>query len=172
MITHLRNTLLVAFAAIALAPCAVAGPIQWTASGVTFNSNAGSITGSFDYDADTSTFSNIDLVSEGMTFTDLVSALSMNGQIGATDATGNLSGDPLVIVIFHSGFTDSGGTDTVSDAIYGSCFNASCSMPDAMYNGGVGSFTGTAVSAAPEPASILLTAAGLAALGAARRRFL
>jgi hypothetical protein len=67
---RLQSTLFAALGALLLSQFAVAGPVVWTASGISFNlTGSGSVTGSFSFDADATSFSNTSLVAGGATFT-------------------------------------------------------------------------------------------------------
>jgi len=168
------NAFLAAFAAICFTPFAAASPVLWTASGAVFNfEGSGEVTGSFVYDADTQTFSSIDLVSEGDTMTDLIAPLVGANKLGATDTTAaDLVGAPAVDIVFKNNLTDAGGSAPLFSAAFVSCFNATCNSTGTNNFGETGSFVGTAVSTTPEPVSLGLSAAGMLVLFGllARRR--
>jgi hypothetical protein len=127
---------------------ALAGPLHWTVGGNDLNA---ALTGSFDYDADTNTFSNIDLLIYHIIPTDIFvsgSATHLTTSNGASDTTQT----------FGSALTNAGGT--LSDSI------------DTPYP-----VTGTvsamgATSGTPEPGSILLGGSGVLAFALLKlRRF-
>jgi len=166
----------------AIAITASASPITWTLSGVT--SLGTTITGSFVYDADTNTYSSIDIVTlggsvipsetwtveadtgDGPTFLGLVDTPNPN-QTGADLLGLFFTGNPL---------TDAGGTVRISETQQGVCNNATCSGftiygndPGYGWNTNV---TGDAIgtTATVEPPSLILSGAGTFFLLILRRR--
>jgi hypothetical protein len=147
--------------------CASADAVTWELEGITLTT--GAVTGSFDYNADTNTYSDISLFTgDGKTYTvDLVSnASALFSDSGAV----NLTGTRLLTMEFVSPLTDAGGTIDITIAEEETCDNATCSIETS------GPFTASGeivaeTSAVPEPAPVALSCLSvLAIVGFVRRR--
>jgi hypothetical protein len=140
-----------------------ASPIVWSLSGVTF-SDGGTATGSFTFDADTSTYSAIDIQTAGGSipgtlYLDTDTSLSALGAfifIGFPVAS-PVIGTQELLLQFTSALTDAGGADSLSVGGEGPCADAACDGFTDLRGVTSGSVTTT-----PEPSSF-----GLGLLGAA-----
>jgi hypothetical protein len=155
------------------APRASASNILWDLVGVTF-ADGGTAIGSFDYNADTNIYSNVDIITmggslmgatylaldPGFTSTDLILAVVPNA------ALANFTGTPLLALKFSPVLTDSGGAASlISPSAEGQCGNATCS---AASSDGLRFVTGGSVVAVPEPSALGLLSLG--GLGLALRK--
>lgn len=156
-------------------------PIQWTLTDVLFD-DGGTATGSFIFDADTSTYSSISIVTTDAFLAPLATFTSLLGG-SATDAAlattaGNQTGLPfLQMLYFQFPLTNAGGTLYLIDPFFpaassfdGTCLNATCSSVDygrVMVDGGI---IGVAAPVVPVPAAAWLFGSALLAAGAVRRR--
>jgi len=164
---------------------ASAGTLTWTISGVTFN-DGGTASGTFDYDADTDTFSNIDITTTAGTVFGASTYTSLAGAYPSSPDLVYLQTTTGTIRLFDFGtsanMTDGGGIiplalDPLSGGTAGedNCYNGTCTL---VYSSPIRySTTGTVSAptsgAAPEPASFVLLIGGLGGLGvlALRRRY-
>jgi hypothetical protein len=182
---RLTRTILVL---IGLSVTASAGPILWTLDGVTF-AGGGAASGSFDFDADTGLYSNVDITTTtggGVTgatylFTCGQDVASCTGvSPNSTEAlflatnVADETGLPAIAFFFTGiggappqGLTDNGGTIDISNSSLSVgavqealCSNAACSGPAAPSRS---SDAGTVV--APEPSSMLLVGMAVLLLG-------
>lgn len=148
-------------------------PVVWQLNDVTIAD--GSIaTGTFTFDADTSTYSNISITSTGTngwgSFYDQIApgAVSLADQVGFNDG-----GTFFFGLIFDTGLTNSGGNVGiyVSPGAYGASLEATCvfecQFPDPET---FRSITGGYVSAVPLPAAVWLFGSALAGLGWMRKK--
>ena len=140
-----------------------AAPILWTLQGVTF-SDGGTAFGSFVYDADTNTYSNLDIttttgsVRAGSTYTVFNPFVgnSASGFFAATTFPFD-PGSPGLIIGFL-GLTDSGGTRQFPLFSFseGSYYYSIGLVGDATYR----STTTGGISSVPEPSALILVAIG------------
>ncbi len=124
----------------ALAGIASATPVTWTLSGVAF-SGGGTASGSFVYDADTNTYSSVNITTttggtrSGATY--IAACLGTGVTCSATTlqlftaAAGPFTGLPNWYINFSTALTNSGGTKTVTGGQESNCPNAGCSSPQA-----------------------------------------
>jgi len=166
-------------------PTASADQVTWVLSGVTF-SDGGTASGSFVYNADTNTYSSINITTTagsilgGATYTgaDPCCTFFNSSFLGVVTNPSllDLTGTPLLRVVFVTPLTDLGGTSLLSltpdFSIEGPCFDSGCTgiifNPATMRNA-----TGGEVVATPEPTSLLLLGMGMVGLaGAAKRKLI
>jgi hypothetical protein len=149
-------------------------PVLWTLSGVTLTDGT-TLTGSFVYDADVPGYSDIDITSSGgsktpsMTWTiDDPNATVVAVQLDLVDGTTNLTGTPTIELSFNV-LKDAGGIDLIrpSTTFYGTCGSSVCISFNSQGVTGVGGeLIGVPVqTSVPEPSSLTLLLAGLAAAG-------
>jgi hypothetical protein len=158
---------------------AFAGPIQWNFSGVTFT-DGGTLTGSFTYNADTATFTNVDVTISGSTtpafnvtmlFDDPAFSSAIDFEASsALPATVDVT--PSIYTAFSSAMTDAGGTIPIllgGDSYDGICSDTTCSTYiSAAVDIASGSIT--ASSSVPEPGSWATLGLGLIGLAALKLR--
>ena len=170
---------------------AEATSIRWTLDGVTFNDGA-TASGSFDYDAVTQLIANLDITTSGVTpvFIDAHGSVSgghhwidLNADYPPYPASGfavldvpepaDLTGMAFLALTFATPLTNTPGTIALgTNGGEGICVNANCSSGHYHRLFTAGSIIGTELpetgTQVPEPATITLVGAGLAAV--ARRR--
>jgi hypothetical protein len=143
-----------------------AAPILWTLQGVTL-SDGGTAFGSFVYDADTNTYSDLDITTTtgsaraGSTYT-VVNAFTSNSASGFFAATTLLApfdpGSPGLIIGFLT-LTDSGGTRQY-DATFifdeGPYYTFNSLLGDATFR----TSTAGGISSVPEPSALVQVAIG------------
>jgi hypothetical protein len=150
-----------------------AGTLTWTLQNVSFNvSSQGSVVGSFDYDNDTHTWSNVDVNNDQ--YWGLVTQYysGSNTQMVFVDSlAADLTNHYRIEIDLTSGLTDAGGTVNIA-AIYGDqCRNSNCSSYVGNGYGNVGTLVSSdASSSTPEPATASLLAGSGALLFLIRRR--
>jgi hypothetical protein len=178
---------------ISLSLTASAGPLLWTLEGVTF-AGGGTASGSFDFNADTGLYSNVDITTTtggGVTgatylFTCGQDVPACTGVVpNSTEAlfltsnAANQSGLPAIAFFFTGiggvppqGLTDLGGTIDISnsslsvgDVHEALCNDSACDAPAGAFRD---SNAGTV--ATPEPSSALLVGMTLMLLGFALKR--
>jgi hypothetical protein len=162
-------TAALAFAVFVLPSVACADGVNWTIEGVTF-ADGGTVSGSFSYNANNNTYSNIDVTSTagtlltGSNYTTLTNGyvsgptlLGMGPNIGSP---ANFTGDYFLQLMFTDLLTNAGGTVTLT-AVETYCGNSTCSSP-IVRRGDDGSIT--SAIATPEPTALVLLAAGLLGL--------
>ena len=180
---------------LSLPSIASADSVLWTLTGVTFagldpttglpnGTTGGTANGSFDYNAATNTFSNIDITTTagsgfgGATYSGLLS----NGLVFGSSSTGLLLGapgtaptglmGPVLMLLFDTPLINTGGTvtDTLTTGAVdgggeGTCDSADCSAStqNRFITGGAATST-VGVVTTPEPSALSLLAVALAAL--------
>ena len=121
-----------------LSATASAKPVVWTLSGLTF-SDGGAASGSFSYDADTNTYSSVNItttagsvVLTGATLQYVAPGLPpMSAQVlTAASNAGDLTGTRAFALFFSPALTNAGGTVTITGQ-EASCLDATCSAPTA-----------------------------------------
>jgi hypothetical protein len=174
---------LVALFLTALASIPVtASPVTWTLTGVTFDTN-GTITGSFVWNADTSTVSSISIQISGgpapLLDGTLTNASLSSFPVFAFEQSPVLN-NPGMWLTPSNPLTDAGGSDSLGGLSFvGFCFASDCSVIGSDSSKGLnslvtlsGSLVGTPVPAtAPEPFSAALCFSGLAALITIKRKW-
>jgi hypothetical protein len=168
---------------LGLALCSVfasAGPVVWILSGVTF-ADGGTASGSFVYNADTNTYSSINVTTTTGSARSGATYHFQNG--GGANALGmvtvvaaDLTGTPDLALGFSSSLTNAGGTRTLTGNFEATCQNAGCSSQvGPLRNVTAGSIQGAAAPppAVPLPPTVILilTGFGLIGLDQARRKF-
>lgn len=156
---------------------ASADGIAWTFNNVTL-SDGGTVTGPFDYNAVTNTYSAINLSS---TFGTLLNGTSYStlspvffygstllGVGPASIPGGNFAGLTFMELFFTNPLTNTGGTDPVQ-AFEIFCGPSSTCTDPTVRSSTSGYVTSVPIST-PEPASFLLLAGGLLAIALFRRR--
>jgi len=163
-----------ALAILLLPATASADGITWTLNDVTLN-DGGTVTGSFNYDDGTNTYSAINISStsgsllNGTAYMTLTPAFfSGSTLLGAGPATipgGNFAGLTFLELMFLNPLNNAGGTDSVQVfEIY--CANSNCSTQTER-QGAAGTVVGAI--ATPEPSSLLLLVGGFLAITLLRR---
>ena len=170
----LLNGVLIVIAVFLSVPLASAGTILWTLENVTFN-DGGTASGSFDYNADTNTFSSIDIITTaGSAFSGATylavdpgkPSTSMSLAVVPNAGSANI-GTPVFDLFFSSALTDGGGIIALNDVLdEGTCTTTGCTSAI-----GLRSVTTGSVSAVPEPSSYCLTLIGIGLLGMMRKCF-
>jgi PEP-CTERM motif len=185
----LRAALGLVFMGLVAPTAAHATTIQWTLTGAVFNDGATAF-GSFDYDAATQSLSNFDITTTAGTFIIIDSHGSVSGGHHWLDPDGlnppypaagfavqdfplpaDFTNTEFLALGFASPLTNAGGTIALTPGGEGFCVNAVCSIGDYQRHFTAGSVVGTALpDPVPEPATLTLTALGLAGAVARFRR--
>lgn len=136
----------------------------WTFQNTEFADGALTLSGSFDYDAGTNTYSGLVLNSAGAIVTAPHTALAASSStfLGAVDGSGNLNGAPLFQIYFSSPLTELGGTVSLllsGATSYGTCGDASCTAAFPIVFGTSGQVVAAAV---PLPPAVWLLLSALA----------
>ena len=146
---------------------AQAVPITWNLLDVLFDD--GSVaTGSFDFDADLGSYSNIDIMTSLASYGDPNPASPGNADILITvpdDSLADFTGTPVLSFLFDAPLTNAGGLVDITVAAFsseGTCFSATCSSPSIIRRVESGQVTTAVV---PVPTTLVLTVLGLAGLG-------
>ena len=156
-------------ALLSLPSIASADSILWTLTGVTF-SDGGTASGSFMFNG--TTFSSIDITTSlGNTYT-TISPVFMSSDttlwLGAPG--GDLTGTPILGLLFDGPLVNSGGTVTDNLSLgdlaggEGDCIDAVCSDTTAGRSITGGGATSTVAVVTPEPSALSLLCVALAAL--------
>jgi hypothetical protein len=174
---------LIAAVLLLTAGTAFGAPVTWTidSDSLEFYFTDGTAYGSFDYDASTNQYSNIDITTtNGDDWIHAQYEFLSPGELYPSSATtlslvssdrSDLTGWNAFELNFATALTDAGGTISIVYAVEGYCEDSNCDSLD--YNGEPWreSFSGTgSVSAVPVPAAAWLFGSGLGLLGWLRRR--
>lgn len=174
----LSRLILVAF--LAWLPAAGASPIQWTLADVLFEDGA-TASGSFIYDADTDTFSDILVTTTAGAFAPAAVYTSLvvggPGDAVLTPAGGDLTGAGALQLVFYFPLTNAGGIVPLVDLFFlqfssyeGACVDAACNTIDFARLMVDGVVIGAPAPVVPVPAAAWLLGSALAGLGMLRRR--
>lgn len=192
-----RLTLTALLALVGFAGSAQAVPVQWTLQNMTF-SNGSTATGSFTFDLDTNTFSDISISVTAATDYTGFQAQTFNaiapssgnyyGAIFTTlplwyddvsagcdeNAWGDKSGcgtNALVIGIYPSQMTNAGGTIFTKYSYLAFCSGDACNTGSWQFTSLTSNLTTASITSVPEPESYAMMLAGLGVVGwMARRR--
>ncbi len=173
-----------AFGSILAAP-AHSTPVTWTLQNIVFG-DGGTASGSFTYDADTNTYSAVDITTTagsilgGATYVAQSPGQAASSRAQYPDFVTSTSGDLTntfgLNLSFQQALTDAGGTVALvaNYSLEAWCGNATCSSIDYFYSGtstthGRQPTQGAVVAAVPEPAPVTVYVAGLLTLGLVRR---
>ena len=157
---------LLLLALLSLPSIASADSILWTLTGVTFSDGA-TASGSFMFNG--TTFTSIDITtSVGNTYMTISPVFMSSDTTLWLGSTGDLTGTPLLALLFNGPLENTGGT--VTDSLTtgdmaggeGSCNDSTCSDPgeDRSITGG----GATSTVGVPEPSALSLLCVALAAL--------
>ncbi|HEY3348398.1 MAG TPA: hypothetical protein VGM13_01315 [Thermoanaerobaculia bacterium] len=169
----MRKALLALFV-LGLTSAASANPVIWTLNGVTFT-DGGTASGSFVYNADTNTYSSVNITTTagsvivtGATLLYVVPAFSSSGGVlTAASNAADLTGARAFALNFGTALTNNGGTVTLLGQ-EASCANATCSGPAApSRNTNAGSVSGTSAFAVPALSPWAMAVTGLLLVAAA-----
>lgn len=161
----------------AMASLAQASPVHWVLNGVQFTDGS-TATGSFDFDAATTTYSNVSITTSTNSTTYLTTDLATVFGLDATGINlidnfvsgGNNSGSAILNLDFVSALTDAGGVVGITigfPSFEGSCLAANCGSGTILRESvRGGSVVGTAI---PEPGVLSLVGLSLAGLALTRR---
>ena len=126
-------------------------PVEWTLSGFNFV-GGGTASGSFVYDADTNTYSSVNITTTagtiaGAAYADVSPGFANSATVGlfVTTAAGDLTGTPALALFYGAGLTNAGGAVAITQNgnVEGTCNNATCTAgtgtrslaPGALLNG-------------------------------------
>jgi len=155
---------------------AIAAPVTWTLSGVTF-ADGGAASGSFVYDASTNTYSSVNITTTagenlpGATYHFISTFFASNYAVFVTLGSGSLTGTTALYLEFSSALTNAGGTVPLvvgptftvqSDE--GTCPNSTCSTgaaPSRQVSAGSVVGTPAGVPSTPAPSTWLLVIIGM-----------
>ena len=173
---YVMPRLLAAVFSILVSSQAFATPIKWQLSGVQFN-DGGVASGSFIFDADTNTYSNVQIsttagtASSGYDYgpTGIVFKSGGGGGFDIVSAIqSDLTGVVALALRFSPALTDDGGSAMINYSLSGefNCGSIAC----ATGGGGVRSVSGGSLTTVPIPASLALLGLGLIAMRSCYRR--
>jgi hypothetical protein len=186
-----RTIFAVAIGIVSVALPASAGPVTWTLSDVTL-AGGGSISGSFTFDADTNIYSDIDIVTSGVT--DIDTGDNLFAYIDypevwpetsyvlfafTTASQPTAATQPLVSFQFVSPLTDAGGTISISTTSFftsgvGTCTQVAPPVPGDTCNlvnstpsdrVSIGAVVANSTSSSPEPSTLALMGTGMVLCG-------
>ena len=146
---------------------ASADGITWTLSDVTFD-DGGIASGSFVFDALTKTYSSIDITTTSGSAFAGTTYDALNGGFGTSNmgmllgASGDLTNTDILLLLFGTALTDSGGTIVLVGVGEGTCDNTDCSLSTRDRSITGGEVVGTI--ATPEPSALSLLTVALVAL--------
>jgi hypothetical protein len=172
------RSLWILLASSALAVVAHAAPVTWALS-VAFTDGS-TATGSFVFDANTVSYSSINIVTNtptvGGTFQFVCVSPCTAGAPSATQvlflaesSSNNLAAAHALALVFQAPLTNAGGVDNISFGQGGLCADATCSVPSSSPSP-VPVNSSSFVESVPEAQSTLLVMIGLAGIAAARYR--
>ena len=176
--TFTRVALIAATYLAASVSCLSAANVTWNLQGVvfgvgTFAVGSGGVTGSFAYDADTHTYSSVNLTSNLGSSTGIL-PYSDSLHLDTVNGTGDMLNDFSIWLTFASAPTNAGGTIAVSFVAAGNCEFSDChAILDSGASNNSGAYAGSIVSGsagAPEPSAVLLGSGGLLACWNIKRR--
>lgn len=145
------------FVLLCVPSIASADGITWTLSDVTFD-DGGIASGSFVYDAVTNTYSSIDITTTSGSAFAGTTYNALGGLFGSTStgmllgASGDLTNTDVLLMLFGTALTDSGGTVVLVDLREGTCDNTDCSLSTLDRSLTGGELVGTV--ATPEPSTL------------------
>jgi hypothetical protein len=164
-----------------------AGPLTWQFTNIVFDDGT-LVTGSFVFDADTTTFSGLNMTTSGGISVPATNSWVFNinnpiaeqnaGGITGFEAVDALSGDEtgahLISLFSTLGplMTDAGGTITLNFFVAGTCLDATCAnynSDDRHSVSGQGEFTSE--TSTPEPSTLILGGSALILAGLRRKLF-
>ena len=167
---------------------AQAAPLTWNLVNVSFGDGT-TVTGSFVFDADTATFSNLNIATSGGSsvpadntwffgtcFSCKLNTFPNSGFLATDQTAADLTGAHVISLFSIDGelMTNAGGVITLEFFRAGTCLTADCTFynPDLPNSTtGSGQFSTSANTAAvPEPATLLLVGGGIAGLKRWRRK--
>ncbi|VAW48034.1 Alkaline phosphatase, partial [hydrothermal vent metagenome] len=139
--TNIRFIILLGFWLNLLAINIHAAPVTWYLDGLQFNTNT-TATGSFIYDADTNTYSNINIfVTKGGNTNPYHVLDPTSGSNGFALNTveqqlPDLTGQPFLKLLFDSQLNNAGGSRTITTGVGASSFQGFCQQPNCISIGG------------------------------------
>jgi hypothetical protein len=167
MILFRRVAACAAFSLLTL--CAFAAgavPIRWTVSNGQFNGGQ-SFAGSFVYDADTNTYSEVNLTTTVPQVLTNATPLSSHVVLQATTSPGpDYTGSQVLVLTFNPALSDAGGPRVFSQngvdshGVEGTCMAADCSAAGGGHAIHSGILTGEVVQDTPTLAELALVAFG------------